>query len=104
MMQAFYWDVPAGGNWWNTSEYKSNRMVQCRNRINLVTAGIKSTNGPFYGIRSIDYFDFETATKWNSRNLALVPKQNYKLNYESTPKTYARADMVLNHNSGGQPE
>jgi alpha-amylase len=22
MMQAFYWDVPAGGNWWNTVSTK----------------------------------------------------------------------------------
>jgi alpha-amylase len=58
MMQAFYWDVPAGGNWWNTVS-TSNSMVKCWYRFHWLPPVSKAQNGPFsMGYDPTDYFDF----------------------------------------------
>jgi alpha-amylase len=100
---SFYWDVPAG----KLVEYfkhKSNCMVQCRNRFYLLTASIKSTKRSFlYGYDPTDYFDFgnynqngTTETRFGSKTeLSLISKAH-------SENIQVYADIVLNHNSGGQ--
>jgi alpha-amylase len=59
MMQAFYWDVPAGGNWWNTVKEKvpawSNAGI---NAIWLPPASKAQNGGYSMGYDPFDYFDF----------------------------------------------
>jgi len=67
MMQAFYWDVPAGGTWWNT----------IRNKVDdWSNAGIDAIWFPFsMGYDPFDYYDFgeynqmgSTETRFGSRS------------------------------------
>jgi alpha-amylase len=59
MMQAFYWDCPAGGNWWNTIGTK---VVAWGNAgigaIWLPPASKAQNGGSSMGYDPTDYFDF----------------------------------------------
>lgn len=107
LMQGFYWDVPAGGNWWNTVKDKL---------AGWSTAGIsavwlppvsKAQNGAYsMGYDPTDYYDFgnfnqngTVETRFGSRSEleALITKA-----HSENMQVYA--DIVINHNSGGQLE
>jgi alpha-amylase len=107
MMQAFYWDVPSGGTWWNTVGTKV---------IGWGNAGIgsiwlppvsKAQNGAFsMGYDPTDYFDFgdynqngSVETRFGSKTelVDLITKAH-------TENIKVYADIVINHNSGGASE
>ncbi len=107
LMQAFYWDVPAGGTWYNTVKAK----VPAWNSVGITAMWLppvsKADNGGLsMGYDPFDYFDFgdfnqhgSTETRFGSKTelTALITAA-----HANTIQVYA--DMVLNHNSGGASE
>jgi alpha-amylase len=107
MMQAFYWDVPAGGTWWNTVEGKVDDWANAGMTAIWLPPVSKAQNGPFsMGYDPFDYFDFgeynqmgSTETRFGSRTELedlIAESHNNGLD--------VYADIVLNHNSGGARE
>ncbi len=107
LMQAFYWDVPSGGTWWNTVKSKVTAWSNAGIDAIWLPPASKAQNGAFsMGYDPTDYFDFgnynqngSVETRFGSRTeleslIATAHGQNVKV----------FADMVLNHNSGGQLE
>ncbi|WP_339834327.1 alpha-amylase [uncultured Flavobacterium sp.] len=107
MMQAFYWDVPAGGTWWNVVKGKVTAWGNAGIESIWLPPASKAQNGPFsMGYDPTDYYDFgnfnqngTTETRFGSKTeltslITAVHGQSMKV----------YADIVLNHNSGGQSE
>jgi alpha-amylase len=105
MMQAFtgmYLLAETGGG-----KYKSNSMVKCWYRFHWLPPVSKAQNGPFsMGYDPTDYFDFGNynqngtiETRFGSKTelVNLITKAH-------TENIQVYADIVLNHNSGGQLE
>ena len=107
MMQAFYWNVPAGGTWWNTLRSK----VADWNRAGVDAIWLppvsKAMNGPLsMGYDPFDYYDFgqynqmgSTETRFGSKaelDQLIATAHNQRLS--------VIADIVINHNSGGDSE
>ncbi|MBL4605717.1 MAG: alpha-amylase [Flavobacteriaceae bacterium] len=107
MMQAFYWDVPAGGNWWNTIEGKVQDWSNAGIDAIWLPPASKAQNGPFsMGYDPFDYFDFgqynqmgTTETRFGS----LTELQNL-IGSAHNAQLSVIADIVINHNSGGASE
>ena len=107
MMQAFYWDVPAGGTWWNTVSGKLNSWSNSGITAIWLPPSAKAQNGPYsMGYDPTDYFDFgqynqngtiETRFGSESELTSLINSA-----HGNGIEVYA--DIVLNHNSGGQLE
>ena len=107
MMQAFYWDVPAGGTWWNTIKSKIPAWDAAGISAIWLPPASKAQNGPFsMGYDPFDYYDFgdynqmgSIETRFGSRTelTALVAEA-----HDHDIQVYA--DIVLNHNSGGDLE
>ncbi|OUS03163.1 alpha-amylase [Flavobacteriales bacterium 33_180_T64] len=107
MMQAFYWDVPAGGTWWNTLDSKVADWSNAGIDAIWLPPVSKAQNGPFsMGYDPFDYFDFgeynqmgSVETRFGSRteltNMITTAHQN---------GLSVIADIVINHNSGGASE
>lgn len=104
MMQAFYWDVPAGGTWWNTV---SSKLVSWKN-AGIETVWLppasKAQNGPFsMGYDPFDYYDFGSYNQMGSvetRFGSLTELQSL-ISTAHTNGISVIADIVVNHNSGG---
>lgn len=107
MMQAFYWDVPAGGTWYNTIKAKIPAWDAAGISAIWLPPVSKAQNGPFsMGYDPADYFDFgeynqhgSVETRFGSRT-ELISLINEAHNYNID----VYADIVLNHNSGGDLE
>jgi alpha-amylase len=107
MMQAFYWDVPAGGNWWNTVKEKvpawSNAGI---NAIWLPPASKAQNGGYSMGYDPFDYFDFGQYNQMGSIETRFGSKTELQsligVAHENNLNVFA--DIVLNHNSGGASE
>ena len=107
LMQAFYWDVPAGGAWWNTVKSKIDAWSNVGINAIWLPPATKAQNGAFsMGYDPYDYFDFgefnqngSIETRFGSKTelLSLINKAHSK-------NIQVFADIVLNHNSGGQLE
>ena len=107
MMQAFYWDVPAGGIWWDNINSKLDSWKAAGITGLWLPVISKGESGPFsMGYDPYDYFDFgqynqkgTTETRFGSYTelkslLANAKAKGFKL----------IADIILNHNSGGDLE
>lgn len=107
MMQAFYWDVPAGGNWYNTVKSKLASWDAAGISAIWLPPVSKAMNGPYsMGYDPTDYFDLgeynqngSVETRFGSK-AELISLINTAHNYD----IQVYADIVLNHNSGGQSE
>ncbi len=107
MMQAFYWDVPAGGNWWNTVKSKTTAWSNAGITAMWLPPASKAMNGGFsMGYDPTDYFDLgqynqngSTETRFGSKN-----ELTSLINTAHNKGLQVYADIVLNHNSGGQSE
>ena len=107
MMQAFYWDVPAGGTWWNTVDTKVADWSNAGIDAIWLPPISKAQNGPFsMGYDPFDYFDFgeydqmgSIETRFGSRKELTNLIDNAHQNGLSVI-----ADIVINHNSGGSSE
>ena len=107
MMQAFYWDCPAGGNWWNTIGTKVVDWGNAGIGAIWLPPAQKCQNAGFsMGYDPYDYFDFgnfnqngSTETRFGSKTelVSLITKAH-------TENIKVYADIVINHNSGGQSE
>ncbi len=107
MMQAFYWDVPAGGTWWNVVKGKVTSWSNAGINAIWLPPVSKAQNGKFsMGYDPTDYFDFgnynqngTVQTRFGSKTelVSLISKS-----HQQNVKVFA--DIVLNHNSGGQLE
>jgi alpha-amylase len=103
MMQAFYWDVPAGGTWWNTVSSKIPSWKNAGIDAIWLPPATKGSGGYSMGYDPFDYFDFgsynqmgsvETRFGSLSEVQALIANaHNHDIN--------VIADIVINHNSGG---
>jgi alpha-amylase len=107
MMQAFYWDVPAGGNWWNTVKGKINSW-EAAGITSIWLPPVSKAQGGGYsmGYDPADYFDLgeynqhgTVETRFGSKNelTSLISRAHSK-------GIQVIADIVLNHNSGGDSE
>jgi alpha-amylase len=107
MMQAFYWDVPRGGNWYNTVQGKINGWAANGvNAIWLPPVSKAQSGGYSMGYDPMDYYDFgnynqmgTTETRFGSKSelQSLISKAHSK-------NMNVIADIVINHNSGGSKE
>jgi len=107
MMQAFYWDVPAGGTWWNVVKTKVDDWSNAGFNAIWLPPASKAQNGKFsMGYDPFDYYDFgqynqmgNTETRFGSK----TELQNLiQSAHQEGLKVYA--DIVINHNSGGASE
>ncbi|RLJ33840.1 alpha-amylase [Chryseobacterium sp. 7] len=107
LMQGFYWDVPDGGNWWNTVKDKLTAWSDAGIGAVWLPPASKAQNGAYsMGYDPTDYYDFgnfnqngSVETRFGSRTEleALITKA-----HAENMQVYA--DIVINHNSGGQSE
>ncbi|WP_420315888.1 alpha-amylase [Ekhidna sp.] len=107
MMQGFYWDVPAGGTWWETVEGKLGDWSTAGIQSVWLPPVSKAQNGPYsMGYDPTDYFDFGDY----NQNGTVETRFGSKTELQSLISTAhaenmeVYADIVLNHNSGGQLE
>ncbi len=107
MMQAFYWDVPSGGTWWDNVAEKIPSWQQAGIESIWLPPASKGQNGAYsMGYDPTDYFDFGNYDQNGSVETRFGSKTEL-VNLINTAHNYGLlvfADMVLNHNSGGQSE
>lgn len=107
MMQAFYWDVPAGGTWWETVEGKvaqwSNAGIDA---IWLPPASKAQNGGLSMGYDPFDYYDFGQYNQMGSLETRFGSKTELESLISSAHNAQLSviADIVINHNSGGDIE
>lgn len=107
MMQAFYWDVPAGGTWWEHLDTKVADWSNVGIDAVWLPPATKAQNGAYsMGYDPFDYYDFgeydqmgSIETRFGSRTELVSLINNAHANGLSVI-----ADIVLNHNSGGDSE
>ncbi len=107
MMQAFYWDVPAGGTWYNVINSKIEEWDEAGISAIWLPPVSKAMNGGFsMGYDPTDYFDFgdynqngSVETRFGSRT-----ELESLINNAHNNNIQVYADIVLNHNSGAQLE
>jgi alpha-amylase len=107
MMQAFYWDVPAGGTWWQTVETKVQDWSNAGIDAIWLPPASKAQNGPFsMGYDPFDYFDFGEYNQMGSIETRFGSKTELQnlINTAHTAQLSVIADIVINHNSGGDSE
>lgn len=107
MMQAFYWDVPAGGTWWGTVESKIEDWGNAGIEAIWLPPVSKAQNGPFsMGYDPYDYFDFGDYTQSGSTETRFGsgPELTSLITEVHAQNMKVYADIVLNHNSGGALE
>ncbi|HYW35061.1 MAG TPA: alpha-amylase family glycosyl hydrolase [Balneolaceae bacterium] len=111
MMEGFYWNVPKGGNWWNTIKNKIAVLANISHGYGIdriwLPPAYKAQSGPqSMGYDPYDYYDLgnfhqkgTTETRFGSRKeleslIAALKKNHIKV----------MEDIVLNHRSGGAKE
>jgi alpha-amylase len=107
MMQAFYWDVPAGGSWYNTIENKIAGWDAAGISAIWLPPVSKAQNGPFsMGYDPADYFDLGEFNQHGSVETRFGSKSELisLINAAHNNNIQVYADIVLNHNSGGDLE
>ncbi|BDD04012.1 alpha-amylase [Aureibacter tunicatorum] len=107
MMQGFYWDVPAGGTWWDVVKSKVPAWSEAGITSIWLPPVSKAQNGALsMGYDPTDYFDLgefdqngSIETRFGSKDeLTNLIDEAHNYNIE------VYADIVINHNSGGQKE
>ncbi len=107
MMQAFYWDLEPRGEWWNTVSPKLEGWKKMGvDRVWLPPVSKGMSGGYSMGYDPMDYFDLgeyeqmgTTETRFGSR----AELENF-ITKAHASKIEVIADIVLNHNSGGELE
>ncbi len=107
MMQAFYWDVPAGGTWWDHLNTKVADWSTAGFSSIWLPPVSKAQNGAYsMGYDPFDYYDFgeynqkgSIETRFGSKNELLT-----LINSAHQNGLNVIADIVINHNSGGDSE
>lgn len=107
MMQAFYWDVPSGGTWWETVESKVDDWSNAGIDAIWLPPVSKAQNGAFsMGYDPFDYYDFGQYNQMGSVETRFGSKTELQslISSAHNAKLSVIADIVLNHNSGGALE
>ena len=107
MMQGFYWDVPMGGTWWNIIRAKMKPWADAGINSVWFPPVSKGESGPYsVGYDPFDYFDFGNfeqkgtiETRYGSRN-----EMQAAINAAHNAGLQVYADIVMNHNGGGDRE
>lgn len=107
MMQGFYWDVPDGGNWWNTLSTKVDEWSSAGFNAVWLPPASKAMNGPYsMGYDPFDYFDFGEYDQMGSVETRFGSKSELQnlISKAHQNGIQVYADIVINHNSGGASE
>jgi len=107
MMQAFYWDVPSGGTWWNTVNSKIDSWSAAGIDAIWLPPATKAENGAFsMGYDPFDYYDFGNYNQKGSLETRFGSKTELQnlINNAHSNNISVIADIVINHNSGGLSE
>lgn len=107
LMQAFYWDVPEGGTWWETIEAKVPDWEDAGiNAIWLPPVSKAQSGGYSMGYDPFDYFDFGQYDQMSSIETRFGSKTELTslISAAHSEGLQVYADIVLNHNSGGDSE
>jgi len=107
LMQAFYWDVPSGGDWYNTVKGKITAWDNSGISAIWLPPVSKAQNGPFsMGYDPFDYYDFGNYNQMGSTETrfgSLTELQSL-ISTAHGKNIQVYADIVINHNSGGASE
>ncbi len=104
MMQAFYWDVPSGGTWWDSVQVKVSDWSNAGIDAIWLPPASKAQNGPFsMGYDPFDYYDFGEFNQMGSIETRFGSRTELEtlINSAHDNGLSVIADIVLNHNSGG---
>ena len=107
MMQAFYWDVTPGGIWWDNINTKLDSWKAAGITALWLPVISKGDSGPFsMGYDPYDYFDFG---QYNQKGTTETRFGSYAELKSLLSNAKAKgfkliADIVINHNSGGDLE
>lgn len=107
LMQAFYWDVPSGGTWWDSVEVKVADWSSAGIDAIWLPPASKAQNGPYsMGYDPFDYYDFGEYNQMGSVETRFGSKTELEdlINSAHDEGLSVIADIVLNHNSGGDSE
>ena len=107
MMQAFYWDVPSGGTWWDSVQTKVNDWSTAGFDAIWLPPASKAQNGPYsMGYDPFDYYDFGEYNQMGSIETRFGSRTELEglINSAHNEGLNVIADIVLNHNSGGDLE
>lgn len=107
ILQAFYWDVPAGGVWWDTLSAKTQEWAELGIDALWLPPAHKSQGGAqSMGYTPYDYFDLGSYKQLGSLETRFGSESELRRligqAHKSGLKVYA--DIVINHNSGGSLE
>jgi len=106
-MQAFYWDVPAGGTWWDNLNSKLDSWKNAGITGLWLPVISKGESGPYsMGYDPYDYFDFGQYNQKGTTETRFGSFTELKslLNNAKAKGFKLIADIILNHNSGGDLE
>lgn len=107
MMQGFYWDVPAGGTWWEVVESKTAAWSSAGINAIWLPPVSKAQNGPYsMGYDPTDYYDFGDFNQNGTVETRFGSKTELQslISAAHSENMEVYADIVLNHNSGGASE
>ena len=107
MMQAFYWDVTPGGVWWDTINSKLDTWKGAGITALWLPVVSKGQSGPYsMGYDPCDYFDFGQYDQMGTVQTRFGSYKELKslLGNAKAKGFKLIADIVLNHNSGGEAE
>jgi len=107
LMQAFYWDVPAGGNWWNTVKSKIPAWKNAGITAVWLPPASKAQNGGYsMGYDPMDYYDFGSYNQMGSTETRFgsTSELTSLITTIHNNGLQVYADIVINHNSGGASE
>ena len=111
MMQGFYWDVPAGGTWWNTMKSKAYELRYMTSGVGInrmwFPPASKCLNGGYsMGYDPYDYYDLGQYNQMGTIETRFGSQAELKAAIAQY-KAYGvacTADIVLNHRAGGASE
>lgn len=107
LMQGFYWDVTAGGVWWDTLNGKLDNWKNAGITSIWLPVVSKGQSGPYsMGYDPYDYFDFGQYEQEGTIKTRFGSYTQLKsLMGNAKAKGFKLiADIVINHNSGGDQE
>ncbi len=107
IMQAFYWDVPAGGIWWDTIRSKIPEWYEAGISAIWIPPASKGMGGAYsMGYDPYDFFDLGEYNQKGTVETRFGSKQEL-INMINTAHAYGIkviADIVINHRAGGDLE
>ena len=107
MMQAFYWDVPSGGTWWNVVSSKVAAWHTAGiDAIWLPPVSKGASGGYSMGYDPFDYYDFGNFNQMGTTETRFGSKTELQslITTAHNNDLYIIADIVINHNGGGSAE